>query len=138
LAYRSPDCFPSASCPFFSAEFKLDWPAIILEVDARQAEYDENEYRQAFTRSERHQIAEALKERFPNRQGRRTDLREEEELVAERPQVEPGRKSRDDRARAAGFSSNNEMRRVESVIAHGCPELVQGCVPRYPADASSR
>ena len=62
--------------------------------------------------------------------GRTLPEDEEEELGASRPQVEPGAKTRDTVAKAAGFSSTTEYRRVKTVVERGVSELV--AVPGAP------
>jgi len=98
----------------------LGWDEIEVRAidpdDMVRAENDENECRKQFTLLERVAIAKAIEERIGNRQGQR-------KLVANGPQVEPGEKTRDAAAKAAGFASTAEFRRAESVHDHGVPEL---------------
>ena len=97
--------------------------ARIVEVPSLiQAEHDENELRKAFTPSERVAIAEAIKAEIGNRQGKRTD---KTELVENFPQVEPGQKTREAVAKAAGFGNDATYRQAKTVVEKADPALVQ-------------
>ena len=97
--------------------------ARIVEVPSLiQAEHDENELRKAFTPSERVAIAEAIKAEIGNRQGQRTD---KTEPVENFPQVEPGQKTREVVAKAAGFGNDATFRQAKAVVEKADPALVQ-------------
>jgi ParB-like chromosome segregation protein Spo0J len=106
-----------------ACRFILEWeeiPAHILDFDSiLLGEYAENEFRKGFTRSERVAIAKAVEEELGKRQGQRTD-----QLVGNSPQVPKGQKTRDIAAKRAGFSSTDQYRSAEKVVALGSPELV--------------
>ncbi len=104
----------------------LGWkaiPARVVDVDALQAEHDENEERKPFTASERTAIANAIVKKIGKRQGKRTDRRKSAQLQADRPEVRPGEQTRDAAAKAAGFSSAHEYRRASAVCESGNDEL---------------
>lgn len=86
------------------------------------AEHAENEIRKDFTASERVAIAEAIKAEIGNRQGQRTD---KTELVENFPQVEPGQKTREAVAKAAGFGNDATYRQAKTVVEKAEPALVQ-------------
>lgn len=100
----------------------LGWSDITVSVvdlnqDGQlQAENDENEQRKAFTPSEQVAIFQAIKERIGDRQG---------QLVVKCPQVEPGTKTREAAAQAAGFTSDRTARQAEKVVEQGVPEVVE-------------
>lgn len=109
---------------------QLGWTKVDVRVvdpdDLLLAERDENEVRKDFTPSERVAIARAIEEKLGKRQGRRSDPPiSQNEPVANGPQVEPGEKSRDVAAKAAGFDSPGSYRRAAKVVDHGIPELVE-------------
>ena len=109
-----------------AAALLLGWDEIEVRVidpdDLIAAESDENECRKDFTPSERVAIAKTIKERIGQRQGQRTD---KGELQGNCPEVEPGKQTRDTAAKAAGFDSTDELRRAETVVEKGVPELVE-------------
>lgn len=98
-----------------------------LGVIHRGREYAENEIRKDFTTSERTAIAETIeaqkkaeaKERLKTSTGGKSPR-----PVANRPQA-ANRKSRDEAAKLAGFSSTTEYRRAKGVVQKGAPELVK-------------
>lgn len=98
----------------------LEWPVIpsvLVDCDPADKtliEYHENVCRKDFTISEQVEIGRAMEKAVGNRQGQRTD--KDSELVGICPQVEPGEKTRDAAAEAAGFSSTDTYRRAKSVI----------------------
>ena len=97
--------------------------ARIIEVSSLiQAERDENEVRKEFTPSERVAIAEAIKAEIGNRQGQRTD---KTEPVENFPQVEPGQKTREVVAKAAGFGNDATYRQAKAVVEKADHALVQ-------------
>lgn len=104
----------------------LGWEAIqarVIHVNSLlQAEHDENELRKGFTASERVSIGEAIKAEIGNRQGQRTDRAE---LVENFPQVEPGQKTREAVAKAAGFGNDATYRQAKTVVKKAEPALVQ-------------
>ena len=96
--------------------------ARIIQVPSLlQAEHDENETRKAFTPSERVAIAEAIKAEIGNRQGQRTDKAEPVQNFA---QVEPGQKTREAVAKAAGFGNAETYRQAKAVVEKGEAELI--------------
>ncbi len=100
-------------------------------------EYAENEIRKDFTPSERVAIGKALEAEAGDRRGKRTDLQIPEHLPALAPtsssrqlvtdlaQVEPGVKTRDIVAKAAGFGSASTYEQAKKVVAQGAPDLVE-------------
>ena len=118
---------------------ELKWPTIdavrINLVDIISGEYHENEMRKQFTISERVAIADAVKERIGNRQGKRTDLakispqtqedKEDVSLVDRGPQVEEGEKTRETAADFAGMGSDRSYRDAKNVKEDGIPELIK-------------
>ena len=115
--------------------------AVILDVDMLQAEYAENEIRKDFTALERLAIAEAFLERMGKRQGQKNQKTPEKPSekqqgshVENSPHVntdskssniEPGEKTREAAAKAAGFGSDHTMRQAQKVAEQGVPELVE-------------
>lgn len=108
-------------------------PARIVHVDSLlQAEHAENEIRKDFTASERVAIAKAVEEEIKaqgERRGRpkadsgQTDLIVDEKVVNS-PQFEPGQKTRDAAAMAAGFDSEWAYRQAKKVTEDGTQELI--------------
>ena len=108
-------------------------PASIVRVDSLlQAEHAENEIRKDFTASERVAIAKAVEEEIKaqgERRGRpkadsgQTDLIVDEKVVNS-PQFEPGQKTRDAAAMAAGFDSEWAYRQAKKVTEDGTQELI--------------
>ena len=97
--------------------------ARVIEVSSLlRAEHDENELRKGFTPSERVAIAEAIKTEIGNRQGQRTDRTEPVQNFA---QVEPGQKTREAVAKAAGFGNAETYRQAKTVVEKADPALVQ-------------
>ena len=97
--------------------------ARVIQVQSLlQAEHDENELRKGFTASERVAIAEAIKAEIGNRQGQRTDLTVPVENF---PQIEPGQKTREAVAKAAGFGNDATYRQAKTVVEKAEPALVQ-------------
>jgi ParB family chromosome partitioning protein len=97
--------------------------ARIIEVPSLlQAEHDENESRKAFTPSEQVAIAEAIKAEIGSRQGQRTDKTKPVQNFA---QVEPGQKTREAVAKAAGFGNAETYRQAKTVVSKADPALVQ-------------
>ena len=97
--------------------------ARIIEVPSLiQAEHDENELRKSFTPSERVAIAEAIKAEIGNRQGQRTDKTKPVQNFA---QVEPGQKTREAVAKAAGFGNAETYRQAKTVVEKADPALVE-------------
>ena len=97
--------------------------ARVIQVQSLlQAEHDENELRKGFTASERVAIADALKAEIGNRQGQRTDLTVPVENF---PQLEPGQKTREAVAKAAGFGNDATYRQAKKVVERAEPALVQ-------------
>jgi ParB family chromosome partitioning protein len=105
----------------YACEHILKWktiPAHILSFDSiLLGEYAENEFRKEFTKSERVAIAKAVEEELGKRAGRPA-----QEMVGNSP---PLGKTRDVAAKRAGFSSSDQYRSAERVVALGSPELVQ-------------
>lgn len=91
----------------------IDMPSIVIGENA------ENEVRKDFTVSERVAIATAIRDELGNRQGERTELRQE--IV----EVEKGQRTSDFAARKAGFGNRETFRQAEHVVAHAEPELVE-------------
>jgi len=84
----------------------------------------ENEIRKDFTISERVAIARAMEAEIGNRQGERTDLKGDGELVEKIPQVESGEKTRVIAARKAGFGNETTYRQAAKAVDKGVPELI--------------
>ena len=107
-------------------------PARIVHVSSLLlAEHAENEIRKDFTPSERVAIAKAIEDEIGNRRGQRTDLKSEDqgellaaEPVANLPEVEAGKRTRDIAAEKAGFDSTTTYRQAKTVVEHAEPELV--------------
>lgn len=99
----------------------LGWteiPARVVNVTSiLDGEHDENEVRKDFTPSERVAIAEAIHAEIGNRQGQRTELRDNG------PEV--GTRTRDIAAKKSGFGSGKQYERANSVTEKGVPELVE-------------
>lgn len=124
------------------------------EIDARvvnvtsllDGEHDENEVRKNFTESERYTILQSIKARLEflgDRRGRPSvghgpQLDDEIEewtpgsgnglLIPGRGpelKIERGEETRDIAARAAGFGSDREARRVAKIVELGTPELIE-------------
>ena len=98
-------------------------PARIIDMDALEAEHDENECRLNFSTSERVAIGRAIEERYAGRQGQRTDI-QPDELVENFPQVDHGQKTRVIAAKQAGFGNETTYRQAKRVVDQGAPELV--------------
>ncbi len=102
----------------------LGWetiPARVIDVDALEAERDENECRKDFTPSERVAVMRAVEERIGDRQGQRTDKRPVQEIA----QVQPGEKTRDHATKVAGFGNRETARQAAKVVDEGAPETVE-------------
>ncbi|MCX5495407.1 ParB N-terminal domain-containing protein [Kaistia dalseonensis] len=106
------------------------------EIDCRivnvtsilEGEYAENEMRRAFTPSERIAIAEAVERKLGERRGRprpAISKLQGKENVPNRAQFPTGTKSRDIAAKAAGFSSHQQMERTAKVVQFGAPKVVE-------------
>ena len=93
--------------------------ARIFDLDALQAEHDENEYRLPLSVSERVAIARALKDQAGERRGRPA-----EEIVPNSAQFEPGEKTSDAAAKSAGLGGRTTLAQAEKVVEQGTPELV--------------
>ena len=118
---------------------ELKWPTIdavrINLGDIISGEYHENEMRKQFTISERVAIADAVKERIGNRQGKRTDLAKtspqtqednvDTSLPDRGPEVEPGEETRAGAAEMAGMGSDRSYRDAKKVKEDGIPELIK-------------
>ncbi|MBF0503419.1 MAG: ParB N-terminal domain-containing protein [Candidatus Riflebacteria bacterium] len=96
----------------------LGWDTVEVKIvnvsSILMGEYTENEMRKDFTPTERYAIKAAIEKEIGNRAGR---PRQECELPK-------GIETREIAAKAAGFSSREQARRVGEVIEHGTPELV--------------
>ncbi|MEO5346523.1 MAG: ParB N-terminal domain-containing protein [Magnetococcus sp. YQC-9] len=105
----------------------LGWtciPVRVIDAPALLAEHDENEIRKDFTHSERVAIGKEVEAFLGKRQGQRTDI-VAPELVENFPQVDPGIKTRDVAAKAAGFGNGKTYQQAKQVVEKGSPELVQ-------------
>lgn len=104
----------------------LGWDEVEVRVfepaDLLLAEHDENEFRKAFTVSERVAIAKAVKERAGERRGR---PKTEEEIPEISPEIPSGEETREIAAEKAGFGSSFTLRQAEKVVEQGVPELVE-------------
>lgn len=98
-------------------------PARVIDMDALEAEHDENECRLNFSTSERVAIGRAIEARYAGRQGQRTDI-QADELVQNFAQVESGQKTRAIAAQQAGFANHETYRQAKKVVDQGAPELV--------------
>jgi len=96
-------------------------------------EHAENEIRKDFTISERVAIARAMEAEIGNRQGERTDLKGDGELVEKIPQVESGEKTRVIAARKAGFGNETTYRQAAKAVDKGVPELIDAMDGLTPA-----
>jgi hypothetical protein len=97
-------------------------PARVISLDCLiQGEHDENseDIRKPFTNSEKLAIAKAIKAELGDRRGQRTDLKVTSGQLAGSPKGE----TRDVAAKAAGFSSTQEMRRAEVVEEKCCQDI---------------
>ena len=96
-------------------------PARIVNVSSIVAgEYAENEVRKDFTPSERVAIAQAVQRYIGNRQGQRTD-RQPRQKSAEVP---PGKTTRCEAARRAGFGNHETFRQATKVVEKGGAKLI--------------
>jgi phosphopentomutase len=128
MASRSPDSWivrPGVSCARDSitgrncSRGRKELEAKIVDLDAIfLGEFQENAMRKDFTVSERVAIGKAIEEYLGNRQGQRTD----KELVANFPQVKPGRKTREIAAEKAGFGNDATYRQAKKVVERAEPE----------------
>ncbi len=123
----------------------LGWaaiPALTINIDALEAEHDENQIRKDFTISERVAIAKAIEERIGNRQGKRTDQagpglpdkypevekdQGKPKLQQNFAEVEPaaGEQTRGAAARVAGFGNHETYRQARTVVANGTATLAE-------------
>lgn len=97
----------------------------ILDIkDILQAEHAENEYRTSLTLTEKHALAEELnrqnkgKKRGGGRPPKKTHAKDYRELSEKR-------ETSDRIAVKSGFANHQEMRKVETVIKQGVPELIE-------------
>ena len=104
----------------------LGWdrlPAVIVHVTSMVAgEYAENEVRKDFTKMERVAIGETMEAEIGERRGN-PDLKPDEPIVDNCPQLEPGQKTRDIVAKKVGFGSGKEYERAKKVASKGSAEL---------------
>ena len=104
----------------------LGWEELEVRVfnpsDILLAEHDENEFRKAFTVSERVAIARAVKERAEERRGR---PKKGGEIPRNCGEFLPGVETADIAAEKAGFGSADTLARAEKVVEQGVPELVE-------------
>lgn len=109
----------------------LKWGKVscsVVNLDALQAEHDENQVRKDFTASERVAIAKAIKDAIGERRGRpSSSIPKAPENVQKVAHYEPeeGQKTRDTAAKAAGFGNAETLRQAEKVVEHGTPALVE-------------
>lgn len=100
---------------------ELGWrtiPCVTVNLKSVLAgQYAENEFRKAFTPSERRAIAAAIEAELGNRKGQRTDL------GANAPKLPKG-KTADIAAKRAGFGSRETYERAKVATDRGTPDLV--------------
>ena len=105
----------------------LKWEKVscsVVNLDALQAEHDENQVRKDFTASERVAIAKAIREAFGERRGRPAVSPVIPEKI---PELQPpkGEETRRTAARAAGFGNEKTLEQAKKVVEHGTITLVE-------------
>ena len=95
-------------------------PARIIDMDALEAEHDENECRLNFSMSERVAIGRAIEERYGERRG--GDKKSKAKNLAFDPNA--GNKTDSIAAKQAGFGNPETYRQAKRVVDQGAPELV--------------
>jgi len=99
----------------------LGWTVIdagVVNVTSMvEGEHAENEMREDFRVSEKVAIAAAVKAEIGKRQGQRTDLAAQAAKFSGRTD--------DEVARLVGFGSAETLKRAETVVEHGSPELIE-------------
>jgi ParB-like chromosome segregation protein Spo0J len=110
----------------------LKWGKVscsVVNLDALQAEHDENQVRKDFTASERVAIAKAIKDNAGERRGRPAKQQHDvtgeiREKIPELP-IADGERTADAAAKAAGFGNRKTLEHAEKVVEHGTPALVE-------------
>jgi len=138
----------------------LGWECVPVHVISTpsllRCEWAENEIRKAFTVSERVALADAITAEIGSRQGERTDKvtpigdAPSAQLPADRPEVAPGTETRQHVAEAAGFDSEQQLRRARIVLEHliypaerlgtvlALPQQYRGALATLPRDERAR
>jgi ParB-like chromosome segregation protein Spo0J len=104
-------------------------PAVVLDLESLLAgEFSENEFRKAFTKTERTAIGKALEAEAGGRRGKRTDKAPDSiatKLGENFPQVQGERnpRTRDLAAKVAGFKNPRTYEQAKRVVERGTPEL---------------
>lgn len=109
----------------------LEWEEIAVKVidgvnklDRAKIEKIENEQRKDYTPSEKVKLAEKLKEAYGHRQGRRTDLDDGyDELAQDFAEVKG--ETRAKIAEDVGFSNHETMRQAKAVVDSGNEEIIE-------------
>ncbi len=104
----------------------LGWdrlPAVIVHVTSMVAgEYAENEVRKDFTKMERVAIGETMEAEMGERRGN-PDLKPDEPITDNCPELQKGQETRDIVAKKVGFGSGKEYERAKKVASKGSAEL---------------
>jgi ParB-like nuclease domain len=104
-------------------------PAVVVSLESILAgEFAENEFRKAFTKTERIAIGKAVEEEAGERQGKRTDLSPDStaiKLEENFPQGHGKRRpqTRDLAAKVAGFKNPRTYEQAKRAVNKGTPEL---------------
>lgn len=97
-------------------------PARVIDMDALEAEHDENECRLNFSTSERVAIGRAIEARYGERRG--GDTTKTSQSKAEKFPECSGQETRVIAAKQAGFGNETTYRQAKKIVDQGTPELV--------------